>query len=91
MIWHWKGPAPHHFLWVPQDESSLIKSLERQLTYGWGCIPVEVTLGSSTWTTSLIPKDGRYLVPLRAKERKDEGAEVGDEICLDLRFEMKSG
>ena len=35
-------------------------------------IPVTVRLGASQWTTSLWPKDGGYIVPLRAEVRRRE-------------------
>ena len=48
------------------------------LTYGWGVIPARVVVGDTEWTTSLFPKDGRYLVPLKDRIRKAEGIELGD-------------
>jgi len=35
------------------------------VTYGWGMIPVEVRIGGTHWPTSLWPKDGGYVGPLR--------------------------
>jgi len=56
------------------------------LTYGWGVIPARVTIGAVTWTTSLFPKDGGYLVPLRAAERKRARVELGDSPEITLEF-----
>ena len=50
------------------------------VTYGWGVIPCSVTLGNTTWTTSLIPKDGLYLVPIKAAIRQAEGIELGSTV-----------
>ena len=40
------------------------------VSYGWGVIPVTARIGTTTWTTSLFPKDGSYLVPLKDAIRK---------------------
>lgn len=61
----WRGPAPFLFLPLAVDESDLLFELLGQLSYGWGCIPATVTIGSTTFTTSLMPRQGRFLVPSR--------------------------
>jgi hypothetical protein len=83
-IWQWKGPAPHHFVTVPEDEAAEIQEVAASVTYGWGMIPVTVQVGGTTWTTSLWPKDGRYIVPLRADVRRAEGLGVGDLVTIGL-------
>ena len=35
------------------------------MTYGWGMIPVSARIGKTAWKTSLFPKDGLYIAPLR--------------------------
>lgn len=81
---HWRGPAPFYFVRVPTAESQEIKNIASAVTYGWGVIPVTVTLGGTTWTTSLFPKDGGYLVPIRAVVRKAEKLEEGDSAPIQL-------
>lgn len=50
-----------------------------------GLVPVTVTLGKSTWNTSLMPMgDGTHFIPLNAKVRKSERIEVGDHINLSF-------
>ncbi len=49
-----------------------------------GHIPVRVWLGNSAWTTSLFPKDGRYLVPIKASVRNAEQLEEGDQVTVHL-------
>ena len=83
-IWYWKGPAPHHFVTVPEEQSQDIKALSQLVTYGWGMIPVKVQIGNTTWKTSLWPKDGRYIVPLKLQARKAEGLEQGDTVSIRL-------
>lgn len=82
----WRGPSPFFFAVVPPDAAEVIADLAPMLTYGWGVIPARVTIGPVTWTTSLFPKDGGYLVPLRAAERKRAHVDLGDapQITLEL-------
>jgi len=57
------------------------------LQYGdvWlGVIPVHVRIGKTEFTTSLFPKDGRYLVPVKASVRKAENLEKGDKVTVQL-------
>jgi hypothetical protein len=54
------------------------------VTYGWGVIPVHVRIGGTEWQTSLFPKDGRYLVPIKASVREAENLEEGDTVTLQL-------
>ena len=85
-IFYWRGPSPFHFVAVPPEQSGEIESVAALVTYGWGVIPVTATISATTWTTSLFPKDGLYLVPIRAAVRKERGLVLGDrvEITLDL-------
>lgn len=83
-IWHWAGPAPFYFVTVPQEESHAIKSVSSLVTYGWGVIPVRVRIGKTEWKTSLFPKDGLYLLPLKDKVRKAEGLGEGDAVTVRL-------
>jgi len=47
------------------------------VSYGWGVIPVVAKIGRTRWETSLLPKDGGYLVPVKASVRGGEGLDVG--------------
>ncbi len=88
-LWHWHGPAPHYFLRVPDDLAADLKAASRLVTYGWGMIPVTVQLGEWEYDTSLFPKDGGYLVPIRADVRKAGGWQEGDEVAVML--EIRAG
>lgn len=84
---HWRGPAPHHFVALPLDEAEQLAAVASMVTYGWGCIPVEVTLGGSTWETSIFPKDGGFLVPLKKCFREAEDVVLGDTVSLRVLVE----
>lgn len=83
-IWFWKGPAPFYFVTVPPKEATEIKAVERLVTYGWGMIPVTVTIGKTKFDTALWPKDGLYVVPLKVVIRKAEKLEEDDVISVRL-------
>jgi hypothetical protein len=83
-IFFWHGPSPYYFVAVPDEPSRAIKAVSKLVTYGWGVIPVTVRLGRTEWTTSLFPKDGRYLVPIKVKVQKAEDLHEGDTVTLRL-------
>jgi len=83
-IFFWKGPAPFFFVTVPAKPSRDLKAISSLVTYGWGVIPVAVRIGKTVWTTSLFPKDGRYLVPIKVSVRKTENLEEGDQVTVRL-------
>ncbi len=83
-VWFWKGPAPHYFVTVPAEQAQAIKAAARFVTYGWGMIPVTVRVGGTDWKTSLFPKDGLYLLPVKLAVRKAERIEEGDEVTVQL-------
>jgi hypothetical protein len=87
-IFCWRGPAPHYFVTMPAKPSDDIKAISRLVTYGWGVIPVKVQISNTEWTTSLFPKDGRYLVPIKASVRKEESLEEGDTVMVRLQVNV---
>ena len=87
-MFEWRGPAPYHFVTVPDDEAEELRDAAAYVTYGWGMIPVTVRLGGSTWTTSLWPKDGGYIVPLKLAVRRAEGVEVDDVVTVRLTLDV---
>ncbi len=86
VIFYWRGPSPFLFVAVPEEPSREIKSISASITYGWGVIPVHVRIGKTEWKTSLFPKDGRYLVPIRKSVQKSENLEVDDSVAIRLEF-----
>jgi hypothetical protein len=83
-LWFWRGPAPWYFLVVPEAECAVLEAVSPALSYGWGCIPVRAQVGDTEWTTSLMPKDGGYLVPVKAAVRAAEQLGADDTIAVRL-------
>jgi Domain of unknown function (DUF1905) len=86
-IIHWRGPAPFHFVTVPDEESAAIEAVASMVTYGWGAIPVEARIGRTDFKTSLFPKGELYLVPIKNAVRLAENLELGDEVTVQLRLD----
>ncbi|HUY42525.1 MAG TPA: DUF1905 domain-containing protein [Acidimicrobiales bacterium] len=88
-IWFWRGPSPFHFVTVPEEQSEEIRAVAPLMTYGWGVVPVKATIKSTSWCTSLFPKDARYLVPIKKMVRRTEGLELGDEVPVILTLRAR--
>ena len=87
-LWFWKGPSPWHFVTVPDEESAALEMTSTSVSYGWGMVPVRAHIGTTRWKTSLWPKDGRYILPVKAAVRRDEGLEVGDLVAVLLDVDI---
>ena len=83
-LWYWRGPSPYHFIRVPDDVAADLSVLSPVVSYGWGVIPVTVRIGESGFTTSLFPKDGGYLVPIKDAVRKAEGLVLGEAVLVEM-------
>lgn len=80
----WRGPPPYYYVAIPQDESDAIGSVATAFTYGWGAIPVRAVVLGAVFTTSLFPRGGGYLLPLKLAVRRPAGIEVGDRVSVEL-------
>ncbi|SBS70559.1 conserved hypothetical protein [uncultured Mycobacterium sp.] len=83
-VFQWRGPAPYFFVATPAYVDDFLRANLGELTYGWGVIPARVQFGRTEVTTSLIPKDGGYLVPLKLAIRRPEGIDDGDAVRVRL-------
>jgi len=87
-IVEWRGPPPYHFVAVPDDEAEQIQETAAAVTYGWGMIPVRGRIGETEFTTSLWPKDGGYVVPLKVAVRRVERLALGDVVDVHLVIDI---
>jgi hypothetical protein len=87
-LWFWKGPSPWHFITVPEAECGELEAASPMVSYGWGMIPVKAQIRETGWKTSLFPKDGRYIVPVKAWVRRAERLEVGDLVTVRLTVDF---
>lgn len=85
-VWYWRGPAPFYFVSVPSEQSAEIKAAASRITFGWGMIPVNATIGGTTWYTAMFEKDGLYALPIKADIRKREGVQDGETIAVHIEI-----
>lgn len=85
-VWLYPGMAAWHFITLPIQTADEIKVLFDEEKRGWGSIPVVVTIGSTTWKTSIFPdkQSNSYLLPLKVAVRKKEKIKIGDPVKLTL-------
>ncbi|MFJ3770236.1 DUF1905 domain-containing protein [Streptomyces sp. NPDC090075] len=84
----WRGPSPYYFVPVPEEEAEEIRAVAAMASYGWGVIPVEAVVGGVVFETSLFPKGGGYLLPLKSAVRKARGLGEGDEVRVEMRVRL---
>jgi hypothetical protein len=90
-LWFWRGPAPWYFITVPEEECLILHAEAAAVSYGWGMIPVTARIGDSEWKTSLFPKDGRYIVPVKTDVRRAEKLTEGDHPTVHLTIRDTPG
>ncbi|MEU4290235.1 GNAT family N-acetyltransferase [Kribbella sp. NPDC026596] len=83
----WRGPAPYYFVAVPEEEGAALRAVALAASYGWGLLPIRARIGNTEWKTSLWPKDGGYLLPLKDAVRKPERLDAGDGVDVRLTFD----
>jgi hypothetical protein len=81
-IIEWRGPAPFFYAPVPVEHVEELRAVAKAVSYGWGCVPVEATVGGVRFTTSLFPKGETYLLPLKVAVRRKANITVGDVVAV---------
>jgi hypothetical protein len=81
---YWRGPSPYYFVALTEEVLDDLTPVANELTYGWGCIPVTATIGDTEFTTSLFPKHGGFMLPVKVAVRRAEGVDEGDLVAVRL-------
>lgn len=87
-LWRWEGgEAAWFFVTVPQELSDEIDLRTMDSQGGFGSVKVRVTVGATTWETSLFPDRGReaFVLPVKRMVRDREGLDEGDAVAVELR------
>ena len=90
-LWRYSGEkASWYFITLPVETAEDIRACTAGERRGWGSIPVIVTIGKSSWSTSLFPhKEGpTFLLPIKAEVRKKEGLEEGKSLQASVALTM---
>lgn len=83
-VLRYQGEGPWHFVYVNKELSQKIKdAAKNKKKVGFAFVRVRVTLGKTSWQTSLFPtKDGPYLLAIKAEVRRKEGIDEGDTATI---------
>jgi hypothetical protein len=88
-LWMWDARRADSWTFVslPADESEDIRDLAAGPRRGFGSLRVRVTIGDSTWTTSIFPDSKRgYVLPVKRAVRKAEDLDVGDTATVTVEL-----
>lgn len=84
-VWLHSG-GTWHFVDVPVEVSDDIRALTEGLRGGWGSVRVAVTVGGTTWRTSVFPAGEHFVLPLKKAVRTAEGLSVGEPAAIRLEL-----
>lgn len=88
LLWQYPGADGWHFVSVPAEISDDITDLTASIRRGFGSVRVAVTVGSTTWRTSIFPdrKTGTYLLPMKKAVRTAEHLVTGADVEAQLEI-----
>lgn len=81
----WRGPPPYLFAIIPERHVGDIRYASLPESYGWGVVPVVAKVGNSEFETSLFPRNGGYLLPIKVAVQRAEAVGLGDRIAVRMR------
>ncbi len=73
---------------MPDDEGGELAAVAASVTDSWGMIPVSARIGRTSWQTSLFPKAGGYIVPVKAAVQRAEALKIGDTVSVRLMVDV---
>jgi hypothetical protein len=87
-LWRWPGESAWIFATLPVEVADDIEDDPTSEPRGFGSRRVEVTIGGTTWRTSIFPdaKAGSFLLPVKKDVRRREGIDEGDEVAVRLEL-----
>jgi len=87
-LWRYPGADGWHFVSLPAEISGDITDMTAGARRGFGSVRVAVTVGATSWRTSIFPdsRTGAYLLPVKKAVRAAEHLEAGDEIRAHLQI-----
>ncbi len=86
-VWEHPGEGGWHFVTLPEDSADEIKAItDGTPRRGFGSVRVEVTVGPTTWRTSIFPsaESASYVLPVKKDVRARAGIDAGDDVDVDL-------
>lgn len=85
-LWEWDGKAAWHFVSLPDEVSDEIEAKHGATAGGFGSVRVAVTIGDTSWSTSIFPdkKRATYLLPIKKLVRDRENLQAGVTARVEL-------
>ena len=85
-LWLYEGEAAWHFITVPAAISDQIEAATTGTRRGFGAVRVRVTIGATTWSTSVFPDTKRqaYVLPVKKDVRRREDLVAGTQVSVVL-------
>ncbi len=88
-LWQWQGKGDSWaFVTLPEDVTDEIDDRQVGPRRGFGAVKVQVTVGATTWTTSLFPskEHAAYILPVKAAVRRAESLSVGAAALFEVEL-----
>jgi Domain of unknown function (DUF1905) len=87
-IWDARRADSWTFVSLPAEASEEIRDVAGGPRRGFGALRVRVTVGGSTWTTSIFPDSerGRYVLPIKRAVRRAEALDAGDIAAVTVEL-----
>lgn len=85
-LWRSAGTTAWFFVTLPHDVADDIDELAPDARTGFGSVRVNVTVGATTWATSVFPdtKAASYVLPVKAAVRRAEALDAGSTVAVRL-------
>jgi hypothetical protein len=87
-IWDARRADTWTFVSLPTEASEDIRDLASGPRRGFGALRVRVTVGDSTWKTSIFPDSARgsYVLPIKRAVRTAEALHPGDIAAITVEL-----
>jgi hypothetical protein len=87
-IWDARRVDSWTFVSLPVEASEEIRDVAGGPRRGFGALRVRVTVGGSTWKTSIFPDSARgcYVLPIKRAVRKAETLDAGDVVTVTVEL-----
>jgi hypothetical protein len=85
-LWRYTGKAAWYFVTLPHDVADDIDEITGDTRRGFGSVRVEVTVGATSWSTSIFPdtKSESFVLPVKKAVRMAEDLHDGDPVRVRL-------
>lgn len=85
-IWDARRDDSWTFVSLPGEASEDIRELTAGPRRGFGSVRVKVTVGGSSWRTSIFPGQEGYVLPIKQAVRNAEKIEAGDTAAVRVEL-----